>query len=173
MKNILIALLTLSFFAVSAQKFESAIEFNDFIIDEQTKIGEKIVILMDEFEIGTRESAKVKHQELIVQTKASLRALQSVKSFTGGARFKQASLSLFNFYQSICETEYARMIDIYFSEDYSDEDVAELTKMMEDITAREKAYDEEFAAAQEEFAKANGFDLKENELQKEFDTEDK
>lgn len=170
MKNILIVLLSTVSLIVHAQtKFEEPIAYNDFIVEEQTKIGEQILAFMDEFSAGTYESTMAKHAELLAQIKSSIQAIDHLDAFKGNTRLKTASLSLFKFYLSICEKEYARMAELLFSEDYSEDDQKELMRLADEVAAKEVAYDSEFELAQTEFANEHGISLEENILQDEFD----
>jgi len=162
MKKILAALLSFILtFSAFAQK--SAIELNDIIVDEQNKIGQRIIDFNYAVEAG--EDMNLPLQLILEQTKASISVVENLKHIEGSESLKKTALALFNFYKSIVAKEYREMVDIVKKTDVSDADVTRLNEILADISAREEKIDADFAAQQEAFAQRNGFTLEENELQ--------
>jgi len=163
MKNLLLLLLVIPFFA-SAQK--DALEFNDIIVGEQTKIGQKLIDFNYAVEAGTDTDLPLKLT--LEQIKVSLAEVEKV-SWQDGAALKKSAIELFKFYQSIVSNEYVEMVNIIEKPDLTEADITRVDALMASITEREGKLDAEFAAQQEAFAKLNNFTLTENELQDELD----
>lgn len=163
MKNLLLLLLVIPF-AASAQT--SAIEFNDMIVEEQTKIGQRII----DFNTAVENSAPtdLPLQLTLDQTKASIAVVEKL-SWQDGAALKKSALELFKFYQSIVANEYVEMVKIVEKPELVDADITRINELLASITDREAVLDADFAAQQEAFAKLNGFTLERNELQDELD----
>lgn len=163
MKNLLLLLLVIPF-AASAQT--SAIEFNDKIVEEQNKIGQRLIDFNAAVEAGTSTDLPLKLT--LEQTKASLAIVEKL-SWQDGAGLRNSAIELFKFYQSIVANEYVEMVKIIEKPDLSEADVTRLNELMASITDREGKLDAEFAAQQDKFAELNGFTLEPNELQDEID----
>ncbi len=163
MKKLLLLLLVIPF-AASAQT--SAIEFNDIIVGEQNKIGQRLIDFNAAVEAGTSTDLPLKLT--LEQAKASTAVVEKL-SWQDGAALKKSAIELFKFYQSIVANEYVEMVKIIEKPDLSEADVTHLNELVASISEREAKLDADFAAQQEAFAKLNGFTLTENELQDELD----
>jgi hypothetical protein len=167
MKNILwiICILFLPLAGKTQPKtFKSAIAYNDYIVEEQKKIGAAIAVFTNS--VGdTTFSKEIKQQEsnteqkrllLVQQCKTSVNNIKGLPAYGGNTKFKNASINLFNFYLSTAENEYKKMAAILYSATY---DEAALNTLMDAVTSQEKIRDEEFQKAEQDFAKANKFTL--------------
>ncbi|MCG3165316.1 MAG: hypothetical protein POELPBGB_01078 [Bacteroidia bacterium] len=163
MKQLLLLLLIIPF-AASAQK--SAIEFNDIIVGEQNKIGQRIIDFNYAVETDTDTDLPLKLT--LEQIKASLAEVEKI-SWQDGAALKNSAIALFNFYQSIVSNEYVEMVKIIDKPELSQGDITRINELLASITEREAKLDAEFATQQEAFAKLNGFTLERNELQDDID----
>jgi len=174
MKTILkLALLLLLPLGSLAQKITEPVEYNDKIVGYQNNIGYKM-LAMNEYiggEDSNKERAHSLRLELLQTTKESISGVQKMPSFQGNDELRQSAIELFKFYQRVVENEYKQMIDILYSEELSEDDIATLEEMVNKITIEEGTYDENFQAAQEAFAKKHNLELEENELQEEIDAE--
>lgn len=163
MKNLLLLLLLIPF-AASAQT--SALEFNDKIVEEQTKIGQRLIDFNYAVEAGTDTDMPL--QLTLEQVKASLAVVEKL-SWQDGGPLKKSAVELFKFYQGIVSNEYVEMIKIVEKPQLLDADIKRMNELLASITEREGKLDAEFAYQQESFAKLNNFTLERNELQDELD----
>jgi hypothetical protein len=165
MKKFFLLLLVIPF-ALSASAQKDALEFNDIIVGEQTKIGQKLIDFNYAVEAGTDTDLPLKLT--LEQIKVSLAEVEKI-SWQDGAALKKSAIELFKFYQSIVSNEYVEMVNIIEKPELSEADITRVNELMASITEREAKLDAEFAAQQEAFAKLNNFTLTENELQDELD----
>lgn len=161
-----ISLFVLISFTLSVSAQKDATEYNDIIIDEQTKIGEKIVNFSN---AQTNEDMDLALKILEKQVGVSIETLNNLGGWNGDKDFLNSAHTLFNFYKEIASSDYRKMLDILIHEELTEEDVEKLNIIAADISAREKAFDDDFAIKQEEFAKRNGFTLAPVELQETID----
>ena len=164
MKKFFLLLLIIPF-AASAQK--SAIDYNDMIVEEQTKIGQKII----DFNYAVESDADMEMplKLTLAQIDASIAAIENLSTWEDGAALKSSALQLFKFYKSIVSVEYREMVNILYHENLSDADVNRLNELMASVSEREKKYDDDFQRVQEAFAKRWNIDLVPNEIQGEID----
>ncbi len=163
MKKLFLLLLVIPF-AASAQK--DVLEFNDIIVEEQTKIGQRLIDFNYAVEAGTDTDMPLKLT--LEQVKVSIAVVEKL-SWQDGAALKKSALALFDFYKSIVSNEYKEMVSIINHPELSEGDITQLNELIASITEREEKLDADFAAEQEAFAKMNNFTLEENELQDELD----
>ena len=164
MKKFFLLLLIIPF-AASAQK--SAIDYNDMIVEEQTKIGQKII----DFNYAVESDADMEMplKLTLAQIDVSIAAIEKLSTWEDGAALKSSALQLFKFYKSIVSVEYREMVNILYHENLSDADVNRLNELMASVSEREKKYDDDFQRVQEAFAKRWNIDLVPNEIQDEID----
>lgn len=151
-------------FCVWAQT--SGTEYNDLIVDEQTKIGEKIIAFSS---AETNEDMELALKVMIEQIDASIATVKNIGNWKGDASLKNSAIGLFNFYRSIATVEYRELLNILKHDEISESDAARMDAIMADITKREEKFDADFAYNQEEFAKRNNFTLEPNQLQEKID----
>lgn len=166
MRKILLLLLLASAFRLNAQtgsqtSFKDAVEYNDYIVNKQTAIGVLINDLMTivNDSTSTLEQAHKNRTAAIVKMSTIINDIRSMPDWKGNTELRDVSINLFSFYRSCFENEYKSMIDIVYKTDATDDDFAELDRLLVVVTEKEKPLDDKFAAAQSAFAKANGFTL--------------
>jgi len=168
----LFTLLTLSFVLLQSCKPEktmTAIEFNDAIIAEQSKIIQLTLDFAKTMETDLDKCEEIRLQT-IVQCDSSIAAIGRIESFEGGEALKSSALDMIQFYKDIYSNEFKTMIEILKKgENITPEDIESLTKINEEITKREQVLDATFNNAQTEFAKKNNLNIGENALQKDID----
>lgn len=164
MKKLLLLLLFIPF-AASAQK--TAVEYNDIIVDEQSKIGQRIIDFNYAVEAGEEMDLPLKL--ILEQIDISIAVVEKVKPWEDGAALKSSALSLFKFYKSIVAKEYSEMVGILKKENIAESDVARLDELLASITEREEKLDADFSYQQETFAKRWNIELAPSELQNEID----
>lgn len=148
----------------------SPVEYNDVIIGEQTKMSQLMIEMTDEFQTFNFDKSDEVREKLVQQCEASVKAVKELPDYKGNTRFRDAGAALFGFYRDISDKEYKEMIDILKKgADITEDDIMRLTVIEQEIGAREEPLDNEFQAAQEEFATEHNISLIENKIQKDID----
>lgn len=168
---VLVIAFVAAFFTSNAQTFTVAVEYNDFIVDQQNKIGQKILLLVEKFgeEGMTKEGISPTLEDLLATAKSGVAATKQLGPFEGGAQLKESALALFQFYVRIIDIDYREMINILYVSALDDAAMTRLNEIIAKVQAEEAKYDGNFQAAQSAFATANNITLEENELQDEID----
>jgi len=149
-------LLLLIPFAFSAFAQADAIEYNDMIVGEQTKIYTKIA---DFSNAESNEDMELALKILQQQIEASIAAVKKLGAWHEDAALQASTLRLFDFYKTITITEYREMLDIMKHEQLTQEDVSRLEVLQDAVVEKEKKHDDDFAYNQDAFAKRWGFEL--------------
>lgn len=148
---------------------QKAIEYNDAIIKEQSKIIELSLDLVESMDTDISKCKEIR-LDIVKQCDESLAAIKKLKGFEGSERMKNAAIELFSFYKKIYSNEYKQMFDILDKGvDITEEDLAFIQKMEVDVTKQEEKLDKEFADAQQELATKFNFQMEENENQQKID----
>jgi hypothetical protein len=173
MKTITLIIVLLVSGLVSAQKFGSAVEFNDHIVALQNEVGQKMVVFNEQ--VGgansTLESVQPYFDDLLATTRDVVKRLENVTPWDKNTELKNAALELFRFYEVTIDRDYREMVNIVYTTEMSEEDFARLNEILVKVTEGEKGYDKRFQDAQQAFADKYDFILERNELQDEFDGE--
>ena len=149
----------------------AALNYNDRIVDSQSKIILKIFDLANAFEKSDPDEMDAKLEDLQAQIDESLTTVSAMESFDGNTRLRNGAIELFKFYKDISQEEYKEIVEI-LSQPQSDitySDYNRLQEIQKDIEEREVDLDKELQAAQQEFAKIHGFQIKANKYQKQID----
>jgi hypothetical protein len=167
---ILVFLLALTATQLTAQthKISDPIAYNDYIVDQQNRIGEELLKLIGMFDALPEDKAVCTDQlDVIISTcRSATTNVQNLKPIEKEFGMKLAALELFAFYNETMDTDYRLVID----ELYKDTpDLELLNQILVRIQTAEGEVDEKFQGAQESFAKYHKISLQENDLQEEFD----
>jgi len=146
----------------------SAVEYNDQIIEEQSKILRLMIDMAGSFDSDPTMTDKMR-QDITKQCDSSIKVVSEMAPFSSNTKFRDAAVELFKFYKDISENEYVEMLAILSKEAILEQDLARLNEIEANIAEREAVFDDNFQQAQKVFAKANNMDLYENEMQKEID----
>lgn len=147
-------------------KFETAVAYNDFIVGEQTKVGEAIKQFINTYSNSTDSSLVQQARKAIVkQADSAVKHLRAATSFKGDTALKQSAIRLFKFYSVSAANEYNQLVQLAFDTKKSTEQLnKEIAAIAKDITEREKAYDIDFQEAQKAFATKHNMSLTENKF---------
>ena len=164
--KLLLPILTVLFLCSCGQ---TPLEYNDSIIDEQNKITEFMLesgnCLDSDF-----SSCDALRMKTITQCNTSISIVEDMPGYEGNTRLRDAAMALFIFYKEMNESEFKDMIEIIMKGDaITEEDIAMLTVLEEQVSLKEALLDEELDQAQQEFARDFGFDIGVNEMQEEID----
>ena len=156
-----ILLLVLSFSTATAQTtFKSGIEYNDFIVAEQSKIGVLIGKFNGFIELSSYNEARtLLTGDMVSETRLAIRNIKRMPAYNGDSKLRDAAIGLFNFYLGCFENEYLKMLNILAKSDISPADADEMNKILKIVTDNEKVVDDAFQSAQADFAAKNGFTL--------------
>lgn len=156
-------------FLSCATNSQKAVEFNNLVINEQQRISELAIKLVDTMRSDISKCKEIR-LDIVKQCDESLAAIKKLKGFEGSERMKNAAIELFSFYKKIYSNEYKQMFDILDKGvDITEEDLAFIQKMEVDVTKQEEKLDKEFADAQQELATKFNFQMEENENQQKID----
>ncbi len=161
-----------AFFVIAAgshaqvTKFETAVAYNDFIVGEQTKVGEAIKQFISTYSNSTDSSLIQQARKGIVkQADSAVKHLNAVVAFKGDTSLKRSAIRLFKFYSVSAANEYNQLVQLSFDTKKSAEQInKEMSAIAKDITEREKTYDADFQEAQKAFATKNNINLTENKF---------
>jgi hypothetical protein len=145
------------------------VEYNDAIINEQTKISKVMLDMAGAF--GTDiNKAEIYRKVLVKQCELSIETTKKLPPYDGSTKFRDAGVALYSFYKAISEKEYKEMIDILKKgSEITEDDITTLTNLEKQIGEKEIALDDAFQLAQVEFAKKYNLQLEENKMQDDID----
>lgn len=147
----------------------SAIEYNDTIVQEQTKITEKTLAMVESIETDLEKCEDLR-LETIIQCEQSIATVKAMTDYEGNTRLRDAALALFEFYKDINANEYKEMLNILNKGEEIDEaDITQLQTLEQQVGNRETSLDAEFQTAQKEFASKYHLEIEENALQDKID----
>lgn len=164
---LLIALSCMSFvLSLSAQDkkasmtFKSAIDYNNFIIDEQEKVGTCMNHLSQAVESGTPQDMNDALDTLQVQTKKSKNVIGKLGAYNNNKDFRNAAVKLFLFYYKISRKEFKKMVKVISKGDkITKKDISVIDTIDKSISAKETILDASFSEAQQKFARENNFTI--------------
>ena len=154
------------------ESFGDPIDFNDYIIEQQTKIMRLVLELSNSDAMATdMKKARKMLAKIDEQTHRSIDNLNAVEPYEGGEDLLKAAKDLFRFYGEDMIDSYKELMDIAEKgrENITDADIESIDQIVAEITEKEKGLDNAFASAQQAFARQHGFRIQRSELQDEID----
>jgi hypothetical protein len=143
--------------------FETPIEYNDFIVDQQNVIIHHMIDLSHSYDSGDSDTIRMAFESLVNACDSSKALIDILTPYEGDSSLKISSRNLFNFYSSIFHKEYREMLDIFLKGELaSDAEVAELNRIVVYVRDKEDILNQELTKAQQEFAKKEGFKFEGN-----------
>ncbi len=177
-KNILITgVVFFSFLVVSCGpknkdgevNFETALDYNNYIIDLQSKTIKSILGFADACQLAEEATMRSSYEKFQKQAKESLTELKKLGSFDGNTDFRDKAVGLFSFYVEVADKDYKKMLDLLLKDNFVDADQAEIDKIVTKVSDKEVIFDEAFAKAQTDFAAKNNLQITKNALQNQID----
>ena len=171
MKSVLMLFALLFVVQSKAQTFATAQEYNDYIVNVQVSIGEKMLAFNDIVgeENSTLEYAISELNATVAFADDAIAKASKITPFEKNSELKESALALFRFYRQILNEDYRQMVSIYFDPNLNEESIKEMEAILESISQREASLDKRFQTAQIAFAEKYNLELLENELQEEID----
>ncbi|PLX07222.1 MAG: hypothetical protein C0596_11940 [Marinilabiliales bacterium] len=158
---VLIAILSLVIFACGPiATTETAVEYNDEMIDVQTDVDQALVDLLDEIDLGDEESILDAQDEALKVIKDAEKKVDEMDDFDGKDDYKKAMKDLLKMYKDIVENELTEVIDytIYY-DDLTDDEWDYFYELYDSALEKyEEAFDE-FTEFQKDFAEEWDFVL--------------
>jgi len=155
------------FVSKSQTVFTDPVLYNDYIVKQQTMIGEKITNFSSCLanENRTKEEAQTSYSDLL---KVIDKAIENTKNITiykdkqgnGDFDLKTNALSLFKFYREYVSEVYSIALEEVFK---TTPDYTKFTEKNTVYTEKEKNFDEKFLSSQKKFAEFYHFTLETEE----------
>lgn len=143
--------------------FHSAVEYNDFIVDQQNAIIRRMLKLNALYDQGSAPEIRLQFDSLVLQSTQCLQEIQNLTPFEDDSLLKQEALKLFGFYDQIFHHEYKRMLDIFLKgEEATDAEVEELNAIVDRVGAQEAELQESLGKTQQQFSQKHGFEFEAN-----------
>ncbi len=144
-------------------KFSDAIEYNDYIIGQQDAVADAIKELMSVVNdsSSTRELCKAQLAKSLEKVMLCRDNIKALPGWQGDNSFRDTALLLFNFYVRSFEGPYTELIDLMWTDPFTEEISRKMNQIGADVAAEEAVYDNWFFSCQERFAIKNGFSLEE------------
>jgi hypothetical protein len=153
----------------NGQVYKSAVQYNDYIIGRQTIL---IKDVMDMLKVAQTDldSANKMLDNFVVKTGGLITDIEGMPPYKGDSSFRNAAIASFTFYKKVFGNEYKQLISIRKDGgDATEEGIAKMNKIVDNISREEEKYDKTFHNAQKDFADKNHMKLGENEMQKKLD----
>lgn len=145
--------------------FRHAVDYNDFIIGEQTRIGNAINGFNEACGKGKLKQMNTKHAEVLAQIKTSLTAVKALKPYKHNTAFRDAAIDLFEMYESVAANEYMEIIALMNEGIDVGNNRAKFIDVLGKIDIRSKKVNDNFLAKQKAFAEEFGLKLEENKYE--------
>jgi hypothetical protein len=149
--------------------YKSAVQYNDYIISRQTSII-KNVLKLSAVAQAYLDSADKMLDNFVVEIDSMIIDIKGMPPYKADTSFRDAAISSFNFYKKAFGNEYKQLIHIRQNGgNTTEEGIAEMNRIVDNITREEEKYDKAFHNAQKNFADKNHLKLGENKMQEKID----
>lgn len=149
--------------------YKDATEYNDFIVNRQTKLMKNVVefgkvadISLDSAEAMLKQSAR--------ETEKMIGELKAMPPYDGDSALRDAAVRSFTFYKQVFEKDYVDILNIRRKgqENITQADVEEANRIVEKISKEEEGLDKAFQNAQKDYASKHKMKLINNKDQKDL-----
>jgi hypothetical protein len=147
-----------------AKTFNTAIEYNNFLVDEQKQVIAKISDVTDAL-ISDHFNAKVvwkAQKALEKQCDKAVKNVEKADTYPGALEFKKSMLDLLKYYQKFSKTDFKEVCTIYCKDYRSDDDIKRVGEILDMFDLMEQVNLLLFEYAQADFATANNFTVAKN-----------
>ena len=136
------------------------VSYNDFIVDRQNEIIQKMVKLNQLYTEGTNKEIAWHYKELIACTDSNLNKIKILTPYENDSSLKLKAFNLIAYYSKIFHHEYKEVVDI-FLEGYnpSDKEMDRIYNIIQDVKKNETELNAQLTQAQLAFAKKHGFEF--------------
>lgn len=152
----------------NGEVYKTPVQYNNYIINRQKGLVNDVTDMTKVAQTDL-DSADKMLDDFVRKTERMVTDIQGMPPFKGDTTFREAAIASFNFYKKTFGTDYKQLINIRKNGgDATEEGVAEMNKIVENISREEEKYDKVFHNAQKSFADKNHMRL-ESDLQKKLD----
>lgn len=142
------------------KQFYDAVEYNDFVVDQQNSILRRIIRLNELYDTAGEQRIRLQFDSLVAETDASMQHLRELTPYEGDSSVKQEALKLMQFYHRIFRNEYRRILEIFLKGELAtDAEVEEMGRIVEQLGNDEMELHQSLAKAQENFARKHRFEF--------------
>ena len=136
------------------------VSYNDFIVDRQNEIIQKMVKLNQLYTEGTNKEIAWHYKELIACTDSNLNKIKILTPYENDSSLKLKAFNLIDYNSKIFHHEYKEVVDI-FLEGYnpSDKEMDRIYNIIQDVKKNETELNAQLTQAQLAFAKKHGFEF--------------
>jgi hypothetical protein len=149
---------------VSAQQFETPVDYHNYIVGEQEKVVNAVIGFSKHFD--SKDSVLLDNY---AKTKAILRkSWENVKMmppYDSSTELRDAAIPLFEMYYNAMNIDYQEIVDLYIKKDFSKKSKDRVTLLINSINEREKKLDYLLVKAQSDFAAKYNLDVQKNPVQ--------
>lgn len=153
----------------NGEVYKTPMKYNDYIIERQNKILEKIIKFSNTAESDLDEADQLLN-DYAIDASAMLKEIKGMPSYRKDTAFRQAAINTFKFYKQVFEVHYKDIVR--FRKENTDEADEQINNVVELLTKEEEKVDKAFHNAQKDFAKKNKMKLIDNQMQKKIDAMD-
>ena len=152
--------------------YKTAVEYNDYIVNRQTKMMKSVVEFGKVADISL-DSAGLMLKQSVRDAEKMIAELKGMPPYKGDSALRDAAIASFSFYKKVFEKDYVDILNIRKKgqENITEEDVAEANRIVEKISKDEEVLDKAFQNAQKDYATKNKMKLVNNSAQKELQNE--
>ena len=139
--------------------FGNAVEYNDFIVNEQLMIASAMNQAALIFEKGTFTEINNTLDNLQKSINQSIEKVSKLPPYQANTSFRDAALALFRLYSKLAANEYRELAKIITKSDLNESDINRVNELLTAISEGEKPLDAKFKAEQDNFALVHGFSI--------------
>lgn len=167
-KIVLICIAAISVASCSLLDSKKATDYNNKIVEEQSKIIKSVFELVNVMQTSDSLHAQQKRAELVTIVDAAIKNAHTL-SYSGDDKGLKASYQkLLEFYKKTMSQDYTEIIAISFDKNADASAAQRVQEKVDAISTAESAIDKQFQDAQMAFAKEHNMKVQENELQEQI-----
>jgi hypothetical protein len=159
--------------AIGCEKKLTATEYNNKIINEQSKVLDLVLEFTAKVDSSDMKGARALLDITGVQCDSSIKIIEAMGPFEEDASFKDAAIDLFKFYKRAFAQDYKELLDIIEKEEPTMDDLDRINTIVEKVGDEEKVVDDKIQTAQKAFADKHNVKITDNSLQDKIDNLDK
>lgn len=155
------------------EKKLTATEYNNKIIDEQSKVLDLVLDFTAKVDENDMKGARLLLEKTGVQCDSSIKTIEAMGPFDDDASFKDAAIDLFKFYKRAFSSDYKELLDIIEKTEPTMEDLDRVNVIVKKVSDEEMVLDDKVQKAQKEFADKHDVKITDNSMQEKIDNLDK
>jgi hypothetical protein len=153
----------------NGEVYKNAVQYNDYLVSRQNRIIKNVLEFVRVSDISL-DSAGNLLDKYVIEIDTIIMEIKGMPPYKGDSSLRNAAVRTFTFYEKVFNNEYRQLIDLRRQgANETEEGIAEMNKIVEQITVQEEKYDKIFHNSQRDFAEKNNMRLEENEMQKKLD----